>query len=379
MPANVTQSEFLAAMGDSARRAAEAAKNRPPDYGNMDLPAGIEGGIAELRDMKLTRIAAGKTNAGKWMFYAAGVVRAPAEHNGVPIEGLRTSITENLFDTPQSQGRKTKDEHVVHVQNQLKILGVPPDMLGIDRWEEAIKTLLAIRPRVTFRFRTWKGRKETTGPYAGREPRTNHQWGGKCAWNATPEAPAAGFSDGTARASANGAGKSAPAAAEPEPEDGGDDVPADTADHPPPSGGGEAEEVDFDALVESAKAKNAAAQRRLTELAVEAGADQEAVDAAASWEEVAEMARGGPSPGLDSPVSDEEEPPQEEPAEPEPPAKGAHYGYCPPDPKTGRASRVAVACEVMAVNKAKRTVDLRLVKNPKIAYKAVSWDDLVGE
>ena len=136
------------------------------------LPAGIEGGVAKLTECKFDVYKKGTAKAGKYYWMVAGVVRRPKEHGGIPVQGLRVQKIEPVCDTPESQGRQSVDDHVKWIINEMKKLGYDTsDMDGAESLEEAAAALKEEAPH--FRFRTWKGQKETTGPYKDREPMVN--------------------------------------------------------------------------------------------------------------------------------------------------------------------------------------------------------------
>jgi hypothetical protein len=198
MPKQTGKSSLASKLGDRGREAFDSHKSDETTYGQVNLPGGIENGIARLVDCKFTQIAEGKQNAGEWMFYAAGIVVSPSEHEGTQILGLRTMISEPLFDTP-TRSRKTIDEHLAWVLNEFRKLGVNTDELSFDDLEGVAEQLVEGSPH--FRFRTWKGSKQeivkkegkffvgdkkyateaaakAANPYVGSEPMVLHQWGG---------------------------------------------------------------------------------------------------------------------------------------------------------------------------------------------------------
>ena len=137
-----------------------------------NLPDGIEAGIAELASLYIGEYKSGPFQ-GEPYFRAAGIVKQPKIHNGIPIEGLQTSIMEPLCDTPQSQGkRKTFSDHLDYALNELRKLGVETAKLDTSDLDSVISELLENPPH--FRFRTWKGQATAQFP----NPRTNEVWMG---------------------------------------------------------------------------------------------------------------------------------------------------------------------------------------------------------
>lgn len=350
MPIQTGKSAIFAKLGAKAKQAHEKHKKEPVTYGNPSLPDGIENGIAELRQCKFGIYKDGKTK-GQAFFMAAGIVKSPAEHNGVPIAGLRTQIgPEPLCDTPEASGkRKTFDDHYGWMLNELKKLGVNAEEVGPDDLEATAAALE--KAGIHFRFRTWKGKKQTTGPYAGQEPRVNHEWNGVVEDYQDAEGQDGGaVEDGT------------PPSDQVAEETGGDE-----------GGAVNPEDDDLDALAEQAQGEedpdNAPAQQRLMEIATEAGVSDDEMGAADNWAAVVELIRTAQAGG---------EAHADEPAAPADPVKGELYKYKPLDPKdkTKKKRLKAVECEVTSVNKLKKTVGLTNMDNKKIVYKDVPWSEL---
>jgi len=164
-------------LGEKARKIFDRHKDDATDYGQQDLPAGINNGVAQLVDCKFDIFKTGTKFEGEYFFFAAGVVVEPVEFEGTRIEGQRTQIIEPLCVTP---GRKREDveSHLAWVMNELRKLGVDTSSLDYNDLEAVVKALETEQP--FFRFRTWIGTKQETGPYAGLEPRVQHQWLGVC-------------------------------------------------------------------------------------------------------------------------------------------------------------------------------------------------------
>lgn len=141
--------------------------------GGGDLPAGIEGGVAQLVAAKLD-IHKDGTNKGKVYMYLAGVVQSPEFHEGQKVQGRRTNKTIGLYDKP---GGKSQEEQVATALNEMRKLGVDTKTLQLDDWETALLALEQAAPY--FLFRTWKGPKQTTGPFKDREPQVQQDWKGK--------------------------------------------------------------------------------------------------------------------------------------------------------------------------------------------------------
>ncbi len=82
-----TTSPLLGKMGAALVTAHMASKDKPADPGNVQLPGGIEGGVAEVVVCKFGKYEKGD-NQGKDYFMASAVVQTPATHNVIdPITG----------------------------------------------------------------------------------------------------------------------------------------------------------------------------------------------------------------------------------------------------------------------------------------------------
>jgi len=352
MPVKRQKSSLAARLGDEARRAFDETKSKEPEYDSQaGLPAGIEGGVARLVQCRFVQIAEGKQNAGKDMFFAAGIVLSPAEVNGVNIAGLRTQISEPLYPTP-TRSRKTVAEHVEWVLNEMKkLLGGSLEDYDVDDLETLTAGLEDGKP--TFRFRTWSGTKQepaqkggkwflgNRGPYASldalkganpywdSDPMVNHVWNGVCEYEGDDAGPVTS------------------GVTETEPAEG--DV-------------FEAEEVaitdDLSELAAAADGGDEKASIKLANIAQENGVTVEQIDSVETWTEVVSMIEGG---------GEEEE--EEEEEEAQPPKKGDVYLYKGPGVKKARD------CEVTAVFAGKELVNLKDLTTEKV-YKSVPWSKL---
>lgn len=364
MPAQQKKNSLASRLGDKARLTFESAKTKEPEFDSQaGLPAGIEGGVAQLTECKFTQVAAGKQNAGKDMFFASGVVVSPQEVNGVNLVGLRTMISEPLYDTP-TRSRKTVDDHLEWVMNELKKLGVDMSEMTIDDIEDIAETLKEQKPY--FRFRTWAGSKQeienrggkfyvgTKGPYsteaaakaanpfAGTEPRVQHTWNGACEY--IEDFEDASVVDDTPPATKAKSPKTAKAV----------EIPEDSDD-----------EVDLAALAEAADDGDVESATQLADLAKESGVDEDAIDSAESWASVVEMMSSENGEGEENEEYEDEEE-EEEWVGPE---KGEVYPYKVP------GKRKSVDCEITAVFAKSKTVNLKNLIDDKV-YKAVPWDKL---
>lgn len=401
MPVQRTQSGLLAKLGNRLVQAHEKHKNDTTELSNFgDLPAGVEG-VARLVECKFAQIAQGKQNAGQYMFYAAGIVVEPEFHEGLKVAGRRTQISEPFFDTPQSMGaRKTFDDHLDHIYTHLRALGLSTADLDPDSLEETVAALKDMAPY--FRFRTWKGKKQTTGPYKDQDPKVQHSWMGKCDFTEdvepgegvqddsvandteesySPPTPANGHVKVKAKGKAvtNGPAASLPPA-----------VAKRTKAGPPPA---DLEFGDITSLVKKAKKGNEDARQELNDMAMAAGATEEEVLEAEDWDAVAALITAGKA-AVDEPVEDETEEvdkdeeegggtQSEEGDEGDDeeestlmPQVGQVVLYRPLDKKTGRPAKKPIDCEVVAVDGKGQTVTLKSLDDGKTLYKLVAWTSI---
>ncbi len=269
MPKQTSSSNLFKDLEERAQKALEANKTKPIEYDTGgDLPPGIEGGIARLVDCKIDTFKSGD-NKGKPRFYAAGVVISPGEFRGQRIEGEQTKVSkygEPLFDTP-TRSRKTFEDHFDWMMNVLALLGL--DRSEIENTQDMGPILDALKDQQPyFKFRTWAGTKQTTGPYAGREPQTQEVWKGVINdYEETSEDD--GVIDGTVPA-------------EPEEEKIEDEVPFEAGDN-----------TDLDSLAARA-ADDPDAQSTLQERGNLLGIG-DAVESAADWDAVVELIRNAES------------------------------------------------------------------------------------
>ncbi len=340
MAAQKTTSKLSSKLGAQLKSAHEKHKDDDTEFSQFgELPDGIEHGIAQLVDCKFDVVKEGKQNAGQFYFYAAGVVVKPKIHEGNPIEGLRTSITEPLYPTP-TRSRKTLDEHLGWIYNELRKLGVDTKTVNPDNLEQTVEALKQSAPY--FKFRTWKGDKATEGQYKDQEPRVQHNWNGWCEFTDTEG------SDPATSGVTEPASTAAPVApAEPEPE------------------------MTLEELAAAADGGNEVAQVKLSKMATDAGVPDEDKDAAPNWTVVSELiAAATPDEGT---TTTSEAPPEPEEYVPK---KGDTPNYSPVDPKTKQPVKKPISCEVMGVDPKTKTVSLKNLVDGKTTYKGVPWDKL---
>ena len=182
--AKIMKSSLARKLGEAGARAVEQHKDDETTLGaGSRLPEGIEGGVARLVDCRFGIYEKGD-NKGEFFFIARGVVLRPLDHGGVSVQGMHTQIVEPMCSTPK-RSRPTVDDHVDWVLNEMRKLGADTTELTIEDLEQTAADLKEAAP--AFRFRTWKGDKQTSGPFKDREPRVNEQWEGVCEYDEEEE------------------------------------------------------------------------------------------------------------------------------------------------------------------------------------------------
>lgn len=300
------------------------------------LPAGIEGGVARVKNLKVDVVAVGRQNAGKPYYLVEGTVVSPEEFEGMKIEGSSFPINEPLYDT-QTRSRKSVQDHVDWMLWTLQELGVSTDEVDFSEIEDgSLFSQLMEGEEMFFKFRTWKGQKQTVGQFAGREPQVRVEF-------------------------VSGVEEPGGSSREVSVEEGGS-TEADTNYAVGILSG------DLEALGKAADAGDDAAIDRLTEEALKAGLSQKDVDDAKHYSDIVPAIQSAGAPEPEPQKDDEEDNDDGEWI----PQKGENYYFKPPKAK----SRFFV--EIMTVNKSERTVTAKKDDDGRI-YKSVSWDKLEGD
>lgn len=202
MVANVQKSGLLAKISQRAKQVQADVAKTPINYGNPALPPGVTG-VAQLDRAWLGEFKEGD-NKGQVYFMAMGSVVHPSHHNEISIKGMKTQIGPiPLCDTPNASTKKDFKSHYNDMIDEICKLGdMKKESIDVDKLESILLTLSRLRPH--FRFRTWQGKKQTTGQYAGREPQIRHEWHGRT--DAPKESEDDGVNDegSTQEASTNG-------------------------------------------------------------------------------------------------------------------------------------------------------------------------------
>ncbi len=333
MAKKMLKSNLLKKLGSAGKKAIEAHKNDEvvlPDGSN--LPGGIDFGVAQLVDCKFDTYKKGD-NKGEFFFFAAGIVVEPKKLGNITIEGLRTQITEPATcDTP-TRSRKTVDDHIQWIMNQMRLLGA--DDIDENNLEEVAEALKEEKPY--FRFETWKSEPTPQFP----NPRVNHKWCGVTEFIEEESEESEDVIDET--------------------EDNEDDN-DDESNKEKTS-----DTVDLIALGEKADKDDEDAQSELTDLAETAGLDPESYE---FWLDLAKDLKNNVSTDDDDDEQDSEDDEEEE--ETIIPEKGEVYKYKPPK------KRKPIDCDVTAVFLRKETCNLVSLDDRKI-FKSVPFAKLIRD
>lgn len=408
-------SGFIQKMKQQLVQAHNEHKDDDTEFGAFgDIPAGINGGVAQLTECKIGQYAADVQNKellGQYFFYAHGTILGPKTFTDpdskmtVRLEGKLTKIgPEPLCETPSAKGkRKTFSDHLGWVYNELRKLGIDTATMDPAQLEAVCEELKKPENAPVFTFRTWKGNATQEFP----NPRTNHDWEGVTEY--VPPDDGQQVNDQTAAHTNGQAAPSAPArsavqtprtitppqrpaapptrtpaapprtpAAPPAPAKPTPAKPpapparkpaAPAAPPPPPAPAEEFNEFgDLGSLLNQAKADDADAQNKLCEYAHQLGWTKDDTDAAADWDAVYDMATTGPDTSGDG--SGDGTGSEGAGWTGDPPQANEVYLYTPKGGKEGEYV-------IQEVDEANQTVTIKSLENPKAKpVPNVPWDSL---
>ena len=433
MASQTGQSSIFAKLGNQTREAMAKTATKEPEIPGMNLPAGIDNGIAQVVECKFGISEPGKKNPGAMYYMSQAIVKEPeylkTENGRIKVAGRRTMLYKEVVSPPNQQGeRKVNEKNMEWAQDQLKMLvgkNANPEMFHLDKMESTAAFIRQAKPHTL--FKTYKFDKQDVknvseeaakgfkvkpgwylcnlsddgtvkslskiegsyrGPYpseasaraankyAGNEPMVQQAWCGTVTY--TPPSPNGQVVD------------ESPPADEPstsfEPTGHTDDDTSGASfdefqqSDPIPEVG----EEDLDAIAVEAY-KNAEAQQQLENIAVEAGVDAEAVGNATCWEDVVTMIREAREAGSAA-EGGTEETSAEAPWIPE---KGEVCYYYPKlngKPVLGK-NKKPLCSEVVVLTSDKKsstcTVQDNATKKPVLGTNKkpllVKWDDLAVE
>lgn len=371
MPTQQTGSRLMKKYGARLDAAVKKTAHNEIKIGSSRVPPGIINGIAHLTTCEFAEVAAGKQNAGELYFRAAGTVIEPefvmVDGQRIQCRGCQTSIFEMVCDTKDTRGKVTSiEDHVDRIQNYLKMLGASAEDLerGGPALEEIAKAL-ENDGHIYFRLSTSKRE--------GREyidPKTKQKKKGEDGvWENWYGIKGSGFDLTDYKPSeavgSNGYVDNTGIVDHTEPDSVLDNEEPDSN----PDGAEDDPYAVIDELLGRANAKNAEAQEELSKLAVARGWDSEVVDAADTWQEVADMAKSDPSV---EGASGEEEvwtPKVNEVCKYVPRSKDGKPLI---DPRSKKPVK-PLQCEVLSLNK-DGTFNLRNLDDGKTVYKSVQLE-----
>lgn len=228
-----------------------------------DLPAGINGGIAQLIEMKIDEHKDGD-NKGKLFLYIAGTVKVPYDVNGVKVQGLRAMKTYKLY----ANNQVTKDQAIQKALNAIKqFLGDPGEVFkGVSKFSQIIPIMEAIKADAPhFRFRTYSFTPPAPPGGEAPDPMVVTEFRGLTE-----------FDD-----SATGNGE----------------VIDKTTGTPSDNGEAQGSEEDWDAVLASANDNDGEAQTKLQDTCKTMGMLDKDVEDAASWEDLVAYIKSGGTDG----------------------------------------------------------------------------------
>ncbi len=183
MAAEKSVSPMFGTLGGRLTKAHVETKDAPPDLGQVDLPGGINGGVAELKVLKFGVYENGEALKGKQFFMGSGIMLTPEKHNGKKVAGLPTRIgpIPMFGDTTRKVNGVDVvipfEDHYKDFTDVLKALGLdvaaivlPPKNPGesVAAYEKrgaefiqakivkGMEELVAKKPALTFQVRTWQ-------------------------------------------------------------------------------------------------------------------------------------------------------------------------------------------------------------------------------
>jgi hypothetical protein len=348
MPAATAKSKLLSKIGPNADAIVKKHANDETKVGGFqNLPVGLKA-VCKLMTCKFVELdkdtkiknSKGQPAVGEFQFRAQAVIVEPEVFDKMKVKGRQVWLFEPVFDTKKGDDTIfSQEDHIANILNEMRKLGGDEYTkdCGANDLEALAKGLEELKPHFHFSTslregRTVAGKKMPDGVW--------ENWNG-CAGLEDYVGP-----DGTATGTEDSTGGETPPDDEP---------PADDTSDP----------VDIDAMVAAAESGEDENSEKLKEYAATLGIDGDTIDNADSWDAVKEMLTNGASGSPEDTVQEFE------------PEKGVPVKYAPPDlkDKTGKKRLKPVDCDVTAVNKTKKTADLKNLSN-KALYKNVPWAEL---
>lgn len=384
MAMQTAQSGLARKYGGRLDAAVKAHAADETDFGFQQLPPGIRNGVAEVTKCYFDEYKSG-TNKGEYYLRMEAVVLSPVMHrlpdgSMMKIAGMTTSIMRPMCETKNSEGKITpQDANVAEAMNEFRKLGVETAQVqtGAD-----LEVLAAAADQAVPPIRTWFSTSERVPrPGTNDKPGVWENWNGSKGledWT-PPEDAAAGVVDETrtpesvGAVATNGHHSTAtrPVAAA---------GPASLTQPGAYSDEGSINAADVDALVEKAESGDNDAANDINDMAKKLGVFDQTKDLQ-TWAEAGEVIKAALTGDVDPTASTDEAQAEDSPPPAKPdPTLNSTYKYKPmvkgPGGRQVQAKKAADV-QVLKVDKAKRTVDLKNLSDPKAAViKGVSWDSL---
>ena len=296
-------------------------------YGQVDLPPGIKGGVAQLKAAYFGNYKDGATYAGEPFLRMSGVVIEPKTQDGQKAAGLTTSVILPACETKKNDGTVVpQEDNIARIMNEMRKLGADTSEVESGEDLEALaEALTEATPHFQFSTTISQDKKRV--------------WEN---WNGAIDDYQGGEEDDDVE------------------ED--DDDEEDTEDDDDDDDDGE--EVDLAALASAADDDDDDdASEKLNELALAAGVDQETIDEADSWADVVTMIEEGDKEDDDDEEDDDEE---------YEPSKDDVVKYKPPRKKK------PIDVTVTRINKKQQKCTVKSNSDGTL-FKAIPWSDLITD
>lgn len=381
--------------GAKLAQAVEAHADDDTTYGIINLPPGINNGIAQVSkcyfkvyDTKTTaKKADGSSAAGEYYFRCEGTVDSPkfvsSPEGNIPIYGLTTSQMVPVCDTKDSKGIiTTQDDQIKRIFNMMRMLMGKDYTVGATA--EDLEPLAAgieeAKPYFRFSTTARTAQQDGGGHKKGDVTGAFENWhGNRGLENYVPDdVMATAFTETPTQEVHNGVEKikeilkpvaekvALTSTNRHRPENSIHKVPVKRVDKITP-----VDEMELNELVSLANSEAdtaSEAQETLKNKAVEAGySEDEILGEETTWEEVKVM--------IENPKTEENTTEEEE--EVTVPVKDQTCIYAPPSKKNLGTKLPARDCKILKVDETKQTVDLKdLTQKVSTEYKGVAWSDI---
>lgn len=369
MAMQVTQSNLAKKFGGRLDSAVQKHAHDETDYGFQKLPGGIKNGVAQLTKCYFDQYKKGKLK-DEYYLRCEGVVVSPImttlpDGSEMKVAGLTTSIMRPLCDIKDNSGKitATVEDNAAIIMNEFRKLGAQTtEVTSVGDFETIAAAIQQSRP--FFKFTTTETYDENKkDPKTGKPypPRVWENWyGTEGVENYTSQSnPVDAVQDDTVTEQTESNVAESSGAVATNGHHGTTETKVEYTD-----------QGDIESIFTKACEGDSDAQKELQSYAERYGV-LEQVNAADTWEGACDIVRAAMNPTAEEPQS------EETPAKPDPAPK-MMYKYKPQvKAKDGKmvAGKKAVDVEVLKVDKAKRTAEIKNMVDGKTKY-VVSWDEL---